>query len=186
MVAGGGCGTAPAAYGDVLLHVQPRCVGCARLRILAACVIDPRRLHLLAGLLALAPWPLLAVVLADRSHALTTATAALSDATREGHRLALWIVVLAAGSAVVAFALGLVEARVRIQRVVRMAFAGLLVLGLAGAAAAVWVHWGSPSSLATRAYDSFRAPPKSVHGNLAGRLLSLSQRPDRRVARRLA
>ena len=50
--------------------------------ILAACVIDPRRLHLLAGLLALAPWPLLAVVLADRSHALTTATAALSDATR--------------------------------------------------------------------------------------------------------
>jgi O-antigen ligase len=142
--------------------------------ILAVCALDPRRLHLLAGLLALAPTSLLAVVLADRSHALTSATAVLSDATREGHRLALWIVFLAAASAAVAFTLGLVEARVRIPRVARIAFAGLLVLGLASAVAAAVVHWGSPSSLAIRAYDSFRAPPKSVHGNLAGRLLSLS------------
>ena len=144
------------------------------LGILAACVLDPRRLQLLAGLIALAPWPALAVVQADRSHALTNVNAVLADASAEGHRLALWILLLGAVSAAAAFAFGVVEERARVPGWVRGAFAAVVSLALAGTVAAAWVRWGSPSSLARRAYDAFLAPPKAVHGSLAGRLLDLS------------
>ena len=144
------------------------------LGILAACALDPRRLQLVAGLLALAPWPAITMVLADRSHALTTAGALVADASREGQHLAFWIVALGVVSALVAFAFGVVEGRVLVPRTLRAAFAGVLVLAVAGGAAAVWNRWGSPATLARRAYDSFLAPPKAEHGNLAGRLLDLS------------
>ena len=145
------------------------------LGIVAAFAVDPRRLQLAAGLLALAPWPALALVLADRSHALTsTSGALLSTASHEGHRLAVWVVMLSAGAAAAALAVGLVEARVEVPRILRVGFGTLIFLAFAGLLAGVWERWGSPSSLARRAYDSFRAPPKAVHGNLAGRLLDLS------------
>jgi len=144
------------------------------LGIVAACVLDPRRLQLIAVLLVLAPCSALSVVVADRSSALTTTTALLSDASREGHRLALWIVVLAAISAGIGYAFALLETRVRVPHLVRAVFAGVLVLAVLGLGAAVWIHEGSPRSLARRAYDSFRAPPQATNSNLAGRLLSLS------------
>lgn len=139
-----------------------------------ACLLDPRRLQLLAACFVLAPFAALVVWLADRSPALTSTSGLLADATREGHRLALWVVVLGAGAALVAAVFGLVETRWRAPRSLRLAFASLLALAVAAGIAAVWSRYGSPSSLARRGYDSFLAAPKGVNGNLAGRLLDLS------------
>jgi len=141
---------------------------------LAAWLLDPRRLQLLAATLVLAPFAALVVWLGNRSHALTSTTGLLADATHEGHRLAVWVVVLGAGAAGVAAVFGLVEARWSAPRVLRVAFASLLALAVVAGAAAVWSRYGSPSSLARRGYDSFLASPKGVNGNLAGRLLDLS------------
>jgi hypothetical protein len=120
------------------------------------------------------PWPALAAVLADRSKALTTTTSSLSSASHQGHSLAVWIVVLSAVAAVAALALALLEPRVRVPAVARRAFAGVLALAVVVALAFVWAHWGSPSSLATRAYDSFLAAPSTKHADVSHRLLDLS------------
>ena len=142
--------------------------------ILAAFALDPRRLQLVAGLLALAPWPAVAMVLADRSHALTTTGALVADASRDGNRLALWILVLGAVSAATALAFAVAERRLRVPRAARLAFGSLVILVLGALAAAALHRWGSPATLARRAYDSFLAPPRAEHGNLSGRLLDLS------------
>ena len=144
------------------------------LGLIAAVALDPRRLQLLAALVVLGPWPALAAVLADRSKALTTTTSSLSSASHQGHSLAVWIVILSAVAAVAALALGLLEPRVRVPAVVRRAFAGVLALAVVVALAFVWAHWGSPSSLATRAYDSFLAAPSTKHADVSHRLLDLS------------
>src|SRR5262249_32790944 len=123
--------------------------------LLAAVALDPRRLQLLASLVVLAPWPALAVVLADRSHALTTTNSALAAASHQGHRLVVWIVVLSVLAGAAGLALGLVEPRIRVPHAARAAFAGALVLAVVAGVALVWAQWGSPPSLARKAYDSF-------------------------------
>ncbi len=142
--------------------------------LLAACALDPRRLQLLAALVALAPWPALAAFLAYRSKALTTTTASLASASHQGHRLALWIVLLSLAAAAVGLALGLLEPRVEVPGSARRAFAGALALVAVVGLALVWAQWGSPPSLARKAYDSLLAPPKSTGANLSHRLLDLS------------
>src|SRR5205085_12644181 len=70
--------------------------------VLVAVALDSERLKLVSALLALAPASLSALVLSSRAHALTTATALLGDAARQGHRLLVWLVLLAALSGAVA------------------------------------------------------------------------------------
>lgn len=144
------------------------------LGLLAACALDPRRLQLLAALVALAPWPALAVVLGYRSKALTTTTSSLAAASHQGHRLVLWIVVLSLVAAAVGLALGLLEGRLQVPGTARRAFAAALALLAVVALALVWTHWGSPPSFARKAYDSLLAPPKPTGTDLSRRLLDLS------------
>lgn len=140
----------------------------------AALALDPRRLQLLLVWLLLGPWPGLAVALADGSHALTTTNSLLSQASHQGHRLAVWVVVLGVVAAAVAAVVALIEQRARVPRGLRTAFGSAVALGVVAGAAEVWARYGSPSSLAHRAYHAFLAPTKPTQGNLANRLLDLS------------
>jgi hypothetical protein len=139
-----------------------------------AIAIDPRRLQLLAGLLALVPLPALGVLLASRQSGLTHAGAPLSQVIHDGHRLAVLLLVLAGGNAVVAVLFSLLERRVEPALWLRRAFAaGVLLVVLAGLTA-IFVRYGGPTTLARKGYDAFKAPPPHVQENLNKRLLSFS------------
>jgi tetratricopeptide (TPR) repeat protein len=138
-----------------------------------AVAIDPRRLQLVSALLVAAPGAALAVALASRSDALTHLRATLAQATHDGHRLALALLLIALAQAAVALVYIAVERRVSVSRAVRTTYASVLVLVVAAALAAVFVHYGSPQHVARRAYDAFVAKPQS-HENLNARLFSLS------------
>jgi O-antigen ligase len=142
--------------------------------LLAAWALDPRRLQLLAALVVIGPWPALAVVLGDRSKALTTRTSSLAAASHQGHSLAVWIVVLSIVAAAAGLALGLLEPRVQVPRAARRGFAGAIALVVVAGLAVAWAHWGSPPSVARKGYDSVLAPPKATGADVSNRLLDLS------------
>ena len=139
----------------------------------AALACSPLRARLAAGLLLLVPLPAFAVWLASRPLALTNRATPLADASHAGHRLALELAVLAVGQAAAAFAWVVAVERLQVPARVRRAGLALLVAGAVAAAALLFVRVGSPSALATRAYDSFTGPPVTS-GDLNSRLFSLS------------
>ena len=140
----------------------------------AAVALDPRRLQLLAGVLAVAPATALALLAASHSHALTHRRALLAQASQEGHRLAVLLVLLAALSAALALGFGAAERRLAVPSAVRLSFAVLLSLCLLAALAATFASHGSPFTLARNAYDGFREPPSGAAVDLNQRLLTIS------------
>lgn len=140
--------------------------------VLAAILIDPRRLQLIAAGLALVPVSGLAIWLASGQDALTQTDAPLSAATDEGHRLALYLVLLAALSALVAVAFRLAEARVRLPRAVPLAFAGTLAAVLIVTAVVVFARYGGPLTIADNAWESFTADPPPGNPDLRERLFT--------------
>jgi hypothetical protein len=140
----------------------------------AAIALDPRRLQLCAGTLALAVPASVAVALAAQAEALTRQGATVADASRSGQRLALALVVLVLVSGATGAAFGWAERRFRVGRIARTAFSASLI-GLATLAlAAGWLRFGSPPSALVGAYDAFTAPLPQVEGDLNERLFSLS------------
>jgi hypothetical protein len=135
--------------------------------------LDSRRLQLAATSIVVLPWPALAVVLASRSHALTRQNSILPQAAHDGHRLALEVLLLALVAAGVAVAAQQVERRAAFGRTVRLAFGAVLVVAVLAALGAGIARYGSPSTIARKAYDSFTSSPKSS-ANLNARLFSLS------------
>lgn len=150
------------------------------LALLAALVLDPRRLQLVAAALAVAPPAALAVWLASRPDALRRQDAPLAEAAREGHRLALLLLGLAAAGALLALAFAAAERRLVPGRAVRLAFAaglaGLLVAVLGG----VFLRYGGPVTIIEKGYDSFTAPPPELGVDVGERLFTFSgsYRPD--------
>jgi cytochrome c-type biogenesis protein CcmH/NrfG len=142
--------------------------------VVAAVALDPRRLQLLVALLVLMPCAALAAALGYRAKSLTTTTASLTAASHDGHRLAVWLLVLSLVSAAVALALALCEDVVRPGAGTRRAFAAALVLIVVAGAAFVWVDRGSPVLLVRRGYDAVLAPPKHRGHDVSQRLLDLS------------
>jgi O-Antigen ligase/Tetratricopeptide repeat len=142
----------------------------------AAVAIDPRRLQLVSLAALLSPLLFVCVWLASRSDALTHQSAALADAARQGHRLAVWIVLLATGCAALAVAFLLAERRFQAGRTTRRTYGAVLAAALVAGLAVVVVHYGGPVSLSETAYDAFRAPPVGAgsSGNLNNRLLDFS------------
>jgi O-Antigen ligase len=145
--------------------------GFAGLLVLVA--LDSRRLQLAATALCVLPWPALGVALASRSHALTRQSSILPSAAHDGHRLALELVVLAAGAAATAIALQHVERRAVFSRWARLAFTAALIAAVLAAVGAGIARYGSPPTIARKAYDSFTSPAKSTT-DLNARLFSLS------------
>jgi len=140
----------------------------------AALLLDPRRVRLATSLLVLAPAPALAVWLAQRSKALTTEDVPLADASREGHRLALMLLGVAALGALCAVGLALAERRLAFSQKARLAWGAFLVCLLAAGLAGLVVRYGSPATIAERAWDAFNRPPKASEGELTSRLFNLS------------
>jgi hypothetical protein len=135
--------------------------------IVLAIALDPRRLQLVTVMLALAPACAAAVALASQSDALTHTDVALSESAAQGHRLALWVVLLSAAAAAAPLLVWLVDRRLAIGRPVRLAYGGGLVTIVVATALGLFIHYGAPWSLAGRAYDSFTAPSPKTNPALA-------------------
>ena len=145
------------------------------LGLLAAIVLDPRRLQLVAVALGIGVPAGLGVVLASQYDALRREDAPIALAADEGERLALWLLLLAIAAAAVAVVFALGERRVELPRRVATAFAATLAVGAALVVLGVVVRLGGPVDMVERAYDAFDAPPPTVAGpDLGERLFSFS------------
>ena len=142
--------------------------------LLVAFVVDPGRLGLAAWAILVLPWPAVGILLASRSHGLTTATPALEQARQDGSSLAVALVVLSVGAAVTVSALGLFERRWHVSPNARRAFAALLVAICAVAAAGTIVKFGPPWTLVARSAHRFAAPPPRHVHDLNARLFDAS------------
>jgi hypothetical protein len=142
--------------------------------IATAFILDRRRIELATGILALTPAPVLAIWLASRSHALTRQTSTLAQARHDGHRVALAVIVLAALESAVAVAFALARRRIAPPRALRIAWVVALVSVLLATLSGVFATYGSPPTIARRAYHAFQAEPSRTNGNLNARLFSLS------------
>ena len=135
---------------------------------------DTHRARLLATGLVVGTPALLAVFLASRYHALTTAGDSLTTAQREGHELAKILVALMLLAAAAAVAMHIAERRLRFS-----AHAGRLLVGAVTAAALLaalgaLAAAGGPVDVVERASDSFGRAPAPGDGDLQRRLLSAS------------
>jgi len=139
-----------------------------------AVALDPRRLQFVLAALVLAPFSTIAVLVAARQPALSRTDALISAASHEGHRLAVYLLVLAAASALVALGLALAEQRVAPPRPVRLAFGGVLVVAAVACLLATFVRYGGPITIAQRGYDAFRAPSGPDPVDLNEHLVSFS------------
>lgn len=133
----------------------------------------PHFLRFLAASIVLLPAGL-GVVIASHSEALTKSASDLASAADDGRRLALLLVALMALAGLMAVAFHYMHTRVRYPRVSRIvATAAIALCALAGVAVLV-ERFGSPASMAERAWNAFEAPPKQEAEDLDRRLLSLS------------
>ncbi len=144
------------------------------LGLLLALAASPHRLRLLVTALVGGPAPALAVWLSARSTALTHQGSPLAEATRAGHRLAALLLALALAGAFGLALLVALERRLRLGLRPRRAFAGLVLLAVALALAALFSRYGSPPTLAEKGYRAFTAPPPQIGPDLNERLFSLS------------
>jgi hypothetical protein len=144
--------------------------------LIAMLVLEPRRLQLVNGLLAVGPWPALAVWRASGSEALTHMGATLPAAAHAGHRFLVAELLLAAAAAVAGLALAAVERRLRVPRAARVVYVGAIVAVVAVGLVAVVVRFGSPPTIGRHLYRSFVGPGATVtsSGNLNRRLFTLS------------
>ncbi len=135
---------------------------------------DPRRARTAAVLVAVFPFTAVAVALASQLDGLTRASATLAEATRDGHRLAIAIVVLCVCAAIAESAVERVGSKVFGHPTFRPA-ASLAAAALGVLAAVALLAWGGgPRAIADQAYDAFVGPPVLGTDDLNARLLSAS------------
>jgi hypothetical protein len=142
--------------------------------IAAALMLETRRLQFVTTLLVVAPFPAVAVWLASRSRGLTRIDSPLTLASHDGHRLTVALLALAGGAAAAAVLLHLAARRVSFSTPVRRGYAVALAAAALAAAALLFAHFGSPPTLAQRAYNSFTAPPPRSVTDLNQRLFTLA------------
>ncbi len=141
--------------------------------LVAAIVVDPRRLQLAAAALVLAPWPAAVLLAVSRSDHLTERAITLSQASAEGGPLIGWILALSLVSAAAAVAFRVACGRVRLSASVhRMIGATVLAVAAVGAIV-VFATYGAPWTLVHRAADSFTSG-SGREGNATARLFSVS------------
>jgi hypothetical protein len=136
--------------------------------------LERDRLGTLAGTLAFAPAPAIAVALASRTHALTGKPGSEAAARHDGHRLAVAIVLLAVAAALVPLGLEWLRGRLSLAHVSRRALALTVALAVAAMVVGGLVKVGGPGAAVRRAYHSFNAPAPLVKTNESRRLFSLS------------
>ena len=139
-----------------------------------AVAVDPRRLQLLVNAVVLAVPSAIAVLISSHEKALTRLDTPLAAASHDGHRLAVWIVLLAVLSGLAAAGLWFAERRVAPPRTLRLAFAGAVSAVALVAVLAVFVRYGGPVELVRKGYDSFTTTTNEPTPNLNQRLFSFS------------
>jgi hypothetical protein len=130
--------------------------------LLAAIALDGWHLRLITALLVATPAPAAAVILASRSDALTQPDAPLVEASQDGHQLALFIVLLGLTAAAGTVALKEAKRRLAFGKPLRLAYGAALIFAVAVGLGLVFARYGSPPTLASKAYDSFRSPPPAT------------------------
>jgi O-antigen ligase len=142
--------------------------------LVALIVAEHERLGALVGALALALPPAVAVVLAARAHPLTTQAGSFEAAKHDGRLVAVAIVLLGVGAALIP--LGLDRARQKVALGVSARRAAAVALALAAVAVVVagLARAGGPEAAVSRAYHAFTAPPPVVNADESRRLFSLS------------
>ena len=137
--------------------------------------LDPRRLRFaLVGALT-GGFAGLAVLKAAHLAPLTTLGSTAHAAASAGATLMRIALLCAAACGAVGVLLVEADRRVDVPRAVRLAFAAFLVACVLLSLGAVSVRYGSPTSVADRAWKSFTAkPPKHAGASLNTRLLTLS------------
>jgi hypothetical protein len=139
-----------------------------------AVAIDPRRFQLLLATIVLAPASALAVLISSNQDALTRTGAPLAAASREGHRLALYLLLLVGASALIGLGLAFAERRIAPTRQVRFAFGAGLAFVAVASLLAVFVRYGGPVELTRKGYDAFTTTKGETPANLNKRLFSFS------------
>ena len=141
--------------------------------LVCAFAYDRNRLQLVSTAIFVAPAPVLAVAAGAQLHGLTHAGVPFRQAVHDGHRLALVLVFLAPIAVGLLLVQILLERSVNVPASVRRGAGGLLLAIPAAALALTFAHYGSPATLASDAYRSFKAAP-TRQSNLNKRLLSLT------------
>ena len=139
-----------------------------------AVAVDPRRLQLLVNALVLAVPSAIGVLISSHEKALTRLDTPLADASHDGHRLAVWILLLAVLSGLAGAGLCFAERRVAPPRTARLTFAATLSPVALVAVLAVFVRYGGPVELVRKGYDSFTTTTNEPTPNLNQRLFSFS------------
>jgi O-Antigen ligase len=142
--------------------------------LVALVAVERDRLEAVAGLLAFGIAPAVAVVLASRAHAVTSAPGSVAAARHDGRLLAVALVVLAAVAALLPLVLDRVTGKIALSGSPRRALAAALAAAGIALVAAALVHVGGPRAAIRRAYHAFNAPAPLVKSNESQRLFSLS------------
>jgi cytochrome c-type biogenesis protein CcmH/NrfG len=141
--------------------------------VVTVLLLDARRLQFVTAAAVVAPWPALAVWYASGTELAHTG-GGISAAEHVGHRYLLYLLALALAAAGTMAALVFCERRVRIPQLIRLAYGALLVLCLVAGFAAVTARYGSPMTVARKAYHNFVGQNHPVtNGDLNTRLFSL-------------
>ena len=135
---------------------------------------DKHRLQLLAATIPIGLVTALVVLRASRTDALTHTGVSVGAQAHAGHRLAAILVLACVATAYFAILFRSLERSVKVPRNVTTAAGWAAIAVVAVALAAVFVHYGSPVTVAQRAYHSIESNPPAQNGNLNNRLFSLS------------
>jgi tetratricopeptide (TPR) repeat protein len=149
----------------------------------AVLVIERKRLALITMSLALLPFAALAVWMSAQPDALNRQYPLVTEATREGHRLAAYVAGLACASALTALAVGELRRRIPIPHAIRIAYLAMLI-GIAGLSVIVGIaHFGNPARYPGRVYDALATPRDIGERNVDARaqLFSVSSSAQWRV-----
>jgi len=142
--------------------------------LVALVAFERRRLQLVTAFALAAVAPAVAVLIASRSSALTHETASIAAATHDGKRFAVAVLAAAVVSWLLAAGLARAERSVTPPQWLHLSYAALLVALLVAGLLVALARYGSPPTMARKAYDSFVSNPG--HGsrdtNLNNRLFS--------------
>jgi O-antigen ligase len=143
--------------------------------LIAAIVFDTNRLQLTTTILVIAPAPTLAVLFASRLDGLTRKGSTLAAATHDGRRFAIAVLVLAVLGCTLRWAQHHIANGVVVGPNTRRVYAGTLILAIVVGLVLFFAHYGSPRTIAQRAWDDFAGPGKggTVSQNLNSRLFTL-------------
>ena len=117
----------------------------------------------------------LAVLLASRAAGTDAPkSATLAEASHDGRHLAFELAALVLAQAALALAYVFASQKISVPTLWRRAFGAAIAVAIVASLAGVIERYGSPSTIAHHAYQSFQRVPPVSGANLNGRLLSFS------------